>query len=97
MTTIVTEFGRFIYNRLPTGMCASEEISPVFTSPVNNTKTYLSIEEDWRRLPCSGGVTKYDADSPISKFKINRYVRKRHVYIRQFTATYGYFRQFTPT
>ena len=52
--------------------------------------------KDRRRLPWSGGVIQDDADSVISKFKINRYVRKRHVYIRQFTAIYGYFREFTP-
>ena len=45
MTTIVTEFGRFIYNRLPTGMCASEEIFQAkvdeLISDIEGVKTYI--------------------------------------------------------
>ena len=58
---------------------------------------HIPIKEDRQQLPWSGGVIQNDADSAISKFKIKRYVRKRHVYIRLFTPTYAYLRQFTPT
>ena len=60
------------------------------------TQKNIPIEEDRRRLPWSDGVIQNDTDSAISKVKIYRYARKRHVYIRQFTPIYGYLRLFTP-
>ena len=45
MTTIVTEFGKFIYNRLPMGMCASGDIfqSRVdeIIGDIEGVKTYI--------------------------------------------------------
>ena len=45
MTTIVTEFGKFRYNRLPMGMCASGDIFQVkldkLSSDIKGVKTYI--------------------------------------------------------
>ena len=51
--------------------------------------------EDRRRLPWSGGVIQDDADSIISKLKINRYVRKPYPY-RLYTPIYANLQLFTP-
>ena len=45
MATIVTEFGKFIYNRLPMGMCASGDIFPTnedeILGDIEGVKTYI--------------------------------------------------------
>ena len=45
MTTIVTGFGKFIYNRLPMGMCASVDIFQAkvdkLLGDTNGVKTYI--------------------------------------------------------
>ena len=45
MATIVNEFGKFRYNRLPMGMCASGDISPTkeddILGDIEGVKTYL--------------------------------------------------------
>ena len=45
MTTIVTELGKFIYNRLPTGMCASGDIFQAkvdkLLGGIEGVKTYI--------------------------------------------------------
>ena len=46
MTTIVTEFGKFKYNRLPTGMCDSRDIfqakvDKIF-GDIKGVKTYIN-------------------------------------------------------
>ena len=46
MTTIVTEFGKFRYNRLPMGMCASGDIFQAkvdeLLSDIEGVKTYIN-------------------------------------------------------
>ena len=45
MTTIVTEFGKFKYNRLPMGMCASKDIfqdkADKLLGYIEGIKTYI--------------------------------------------------------
>ena len=45
MTTIVTEFGKFRYNRLPIGMCASRDIFQAkldeLLGDIEGVKTYI--------------------------------------------------------
>ena len=45
MATIVTEFGKFRYNRLPMGMCASRDIFPTkeddILGDIEGVKTYI--------------------------------------------------------
>ena len=72
MTTIVTKFGKFIYNRLPMGMCASMDI---FQAKVN--KLLGDIE----------GVKTYIDDILIlSKYSFEKYIEQRRIILGRLRA-----------
>ena len=63
MTTIVIEFGKFVYNRLPMGMCTSGDI---FQAKVDNI--FGDIE----------GVKTYIGDIPVlSKYSFKKNTEQR--------------------